>query len=640
MVYINIHITWSLSIFRTLPTQDRETVILDLLHNLTNPGCFASQKQRKPSKNLYSAKVYEQTASVRQIKVSENSNVKSTWPLDQLTNVGHVVSLASAEMGESIAVAAPANKNAKRPIQYNTITFSELEYRSNQIALGLQQLGIQPGTRIALMVPPGIEFISFVFGLFKSGVVIILIDPGMGKKNMVRCLSEAQPQGIVGIRIAHVMRMIYAAKFRNCKTNIVVGASWWPGCTSDRKFYKLDGNSFQPLEQTREADAAIIFTTGSTGPPKGVSYKHRIFLEQARQVRDFYGIEPGSVDVSGFPLFALFNCGMGTTTVFPKMDATRPAEVDPLDVKDAIDRFAASQSFGSPALWNTVSRYAEANDLKFPTIKKVFSAGAPVPPHVLSRIKKIIASDGEAYTPYGATESLPVASNNATVVLDETAAKTERGFGTCVGNKFPDIDWKIIEITDQPIDQMDDANTLPNGEIGELIVKGSVVTDRYVTRTQANAMHKIQDENGFWHRMGDVGYFDDQNRFWFCGRKSHRVQTGQTGQPTLFTIVLEGIVNTHEKIYRSALVGIGAAPNQTPIIVAEPWPEHWPTNQNTQKRLEDEILEICRSNEKTQLVEQVLLKKKLPVDIRHNSKIFREQLAIWARSRIKKIETA
>ena len=356
-------------------------------------------------------------------------------------------------------------------------------------------------------------------------------------------------------------------------------------------------------------------------------------MEQARQVRDFYDIQPGSVDVSGFPLFALFNCGMGTTTVFPKMDATRPAEVDPLDIKDAIERFSANQSFGSPALWNTVSRYAELNDLKFPTIKKVFSAGAPVPPHVLGRIKKIIADDGEAFTPYGATESLPIASNSATVVLNETAEKTNQGFGTCVGNKFPDIDWKIIRITDDPISQIESADILPYGEIGELIVKGPVVTERYVTRTEANAKHKIQGGNGFWHRMGDVGYFDAEDRFWFCGRKSHRVQTGET---TLFTIVLEGIVNTHEKIYRSALVAIGNRPNQTPVIVIETWPEHWSSDRATQKQLENEIFDLCRNNPKTQLVQHVLMKEKLPVDIRHNSKIFREQLAVWANGLIKK----
>ena len=554
----------------------------------------------------------------------------STSGLDSLNNVGHVVTATAKFMADGLAVAAPSKRSKRRPIAYDSLTFGELEHASNKIALGIQELGIEPGTRLALMIPPGLEFVSFVFGMFKAGVVAILIDPGMGRKNMVRCLAEAEPEGIVGIRLAHAMRMLFSSKFPKCKQNIVVGANWWPGCTPSKRFDALDGNVFTTLTHTREKEAAVIFTTGSTGPPKGVLYRHRHFLEQARQIRDYFSIEPGSVDVSGFPLFALFNCAMGTSTIFPLMDATRPADVDPLNIKDAVDKFQATQSFGSPALWNTVSRYAEKTGLTFPTITKVLSAGAPVPPHVLKRVKKIIHPDGEVYTPYGATESLPVACNSGAEVLQETAERTAAGFGTCVGKRFPDITWRVIEIDDKPIGDIAEAAEMPVGKIGELIVKGAVVTDRYVTRTEANAEHKIKDGDAFWHRMGDVGYFDEQDRFWFCGRKSHRLVTAER---PLFTIVIEGIINSHPKVYRSALVGIGQRGAQKPVLVVETWEEHWPVTDDEQKILRQEIVELCQSNEKTREIETVLFNKSLPVDIRHNSKIFREQLAVWARER-------
>ena len=536
-------------------------------------------------------------------------------------------------MGDQVAVAAPTNKRQARPLDYETISFRELEDASNRIANLVHHVGITPGMRVALMVPPGIDFVSYVFGLFKSGAVIILIDPGMGRKNMIRCLAEAKPDAMVGIPLAHLMRLLFKSRFKQCKCNISTSGFWFPGCHSAKKILASSSPKFAPVDQDREAEAAIIFTTGSTGPPKGVLYRHRIFLEQARQIRDYFEIKPGNVDVSGFPLFALFNCAMGTATVFPRMDATRPAEVDPLDIKDAIDRFAATQSFGSPALWNTVSRYAEEHGLTFPTIKTILSAGAPVPPHVLRRIKTIIAPDGEAYTPYGATESLPIACNSGAEVLGETAAKTDAGAGTCVGKKFPDIEWKLIRISDEPIGKLANAEEVPTGEIGELVVSGPVVTDQYVTRTDANAEHKMRDELGnVWHRMGDVGYLDELGRFWFCGRKSHRVITPQG---TLFTIPIEGIVNCHPKIYRSALVGIGQRGDQRPVIVAEPWPEHWPNDNAGQQELASEILEICSANPKTKPVSKVLLKQNLPVDIRHNSKIFREQLVEYAQHRVK-----
>ena len=554
------------------------------------------------------------------------------WTMDILSNVGMALSETARRMPDAIAVAEPRQgKKENGRLVYTKISFADLETKSNQIALGVQQLGIKPGSRLALMVPPGIEFVSYVFGLFKAGIVTILIDPGMGRKNMIRCLSEAAPRGIVGIRKAQLARCVFRRHFPDAKSNILVGRGFWPGCYSGQRFELLDARKFLPVEQSREAPAAIIFTTGSTGPPKGVLYRHRIFLEQTRQIRDYFQIRPGSVDVSGFPLFALFNAAMGTTTVFPEMDATRPAEVDPRNILDAVEHFQADQSFGSPALWNTVSTFCEANHLSLPSIRRVLTAGAPVPPHVLDRVKRMIHPDGEVYTPYGATESLPVACNSATEILSETSRGTENGLGTCVGKKFPDINWKVIQISDQPIPSIDDASCAPPGEIGELIVRGGVVSDQYVTQTEANEQHKISDGQGFWHRMGDVGYLDEDDRFWFCGRKSHRVRTSRG---TLFTIPVEGVINQHHKVYRSALVGLGKPGNQVPVVVVEPWPEDYSPSRANQQELLASIRQLAQDHTKTSEVEHFLVRKKLPVDIRHNSKIFREQLAVWAASKI------
>ncbi|MCH2178887.1 MAG: fatty acid CoA ligase family protein [Mariniblastus sp.] len=559
------------------------------------------------------------------------------WSLDGLTNVGMALSETAQRMPDAIAVAAPRQGYGRqRPFAYDQITFSELEKRSCQIALGIQRIGVAPGTRLALMVPPGIDFVAFVFGLFKAGVVVILIDPGMGRNNMIRCLAESDPAGIVGISKAQLARVIFRKQLPKAKTNIVVSSRFFPGCYSAKKFTTLDPKHFKPVTQTREAHAAVIFTTGSTGPPKGVLYRHRVFIEQARQIRDYFQIKPGSVDVSGFPLFALFNASMGTTTVFPEMDATRPAEVEPLNILDAVERFGADQSFGSPALWNTVSTYCEAHNLSFPTIRRVLTAGAPVPAHVLERVKKIIHPQGEVFTPYGATESLPVACNSATVVLEETSKGTEEGRGTCVGNAFPDMNWKVIEITDDPITSIDQTRVVERGGIGELIVQGDVVTDQYVTRTSANAFHKISDGPKFWHRMGDVGYLDESGRFWFCGRKQHRVTTSQQ---TLFTIPVEGIVNTDPSVYRSALVGVGEAGKQTPVLIIEPWPETLPSSPQQRDALVETIRSRVQSHAQTKMIRHILFKEKLPVDIRHNSKIFREQLAVWAAQQLPQTQT-
>lgn len=562
------------------------------------------------------------------------------WSLDSLRNIGHSLTETAQRMPNSIAIACPRRNQTKKlsagqKFRYDTITFLELEKATNQFARGIQRMGVTPGTRIALMVPPGIEFVTCVFGLFKAGIVTILIDPGMGRKNMIRCLSDANPMGMVGIPLAHVARTVFRRNFPNCKRNVVVNGMF-PGCTRATRFSKLDPEEFDPVEISREDEAAIIFTTGSTGPPKGVLYRHRIFIEQSQQIRDYFQIQPGSTDISGFPLFALFNTAMGTTTVFPKMDPTRPANVHPPNFIDAVQQFKAEQSFGSPALWNTISTFCEQQSVTLPSIKRVLSAGAPVPPTVLARIMNIIDPDGDAFTPYGATESLPVACNSASVVLNETAEKSNEGAGTCVGKRFPRIQWQVIKITDQPISNINLAEPVEPGSIGELIVRGPVVTDQYVTRTKSNADHKITDGDSFWHRMGDVGYLDDQDRFWFCGRKGHRVHTQRA---TMYTIPCESIFNNHQKIYRCALVGVGRPGEQTPVIIAEPIAEYWPKTGSEKDLLLRELAAIANQHSLTESIKHILLHKSLPVDIRHNSKIFREQLGEWAANELAKSQS-
>jgi acyl-CoA synthetase (AMP-forming)/AMP-acid ligase II len=546
----------------------------------------------------------------------------------QAVNVGLRLSATAEKDPDGVAVVEPAGRDRSGRRRYRQVTFRQLDEDSNLIAQGLHERGAEPGTRLVLMVRPGIDFISLVFAMFKAGVVTVLIDPGMGRRNLVQCLQDVQPEGFIAIPIVHAIRTVLRRRFPKSRCHVTVGRRWfWGGTTLAALRRQPPAPGFQPVP-TRAADpAAIIFTTGSTGPPKGVLYEHGNFDRQVDELRDFYQIQPGEIDLPGFPLFGLFNCAMGVTTVVPDMDPTRPADVDPGNILEAARDWQVTQAFGSPALWNAVGQYCERNGEQIPTLRRVLSAGAPVPPHVLQRMKNAIAPDGDVHTPYGATESLPVASIAATEVLQETAARAARGAGTCVGRRFPGIQWRVIRIVDGPLATIDEVETLPTGEIGELIVRGPVVTRRYVTREEANALHKIRDGNAVWHRLGDVGYLDDQQRFWFCGRKAHRVLT-EAGP--MYPIPCEAIFNTHPAVYRSALVGIGPAGQQRPVVVVEPWPERRPTGSEQETALVDELRRLAQSDPLISSVHEILIHQALPVDIRHNAKIFREQLAKWA----------
>jgi acyl-CoA synthetase (AMP-forming)/AMP-acid ligase II len=560
------------------------------------------------------------------VEPDESAASRLRETIARVPHAGAILSAAATAFPEVVAVAEAPRQPGNGRRYYRQMTFGQLDAWATRIAAGLQRAEVPEGSRLALMVPPGIDFVALVFGLMKAGMVSILIDPGMGKRHLIGCLSEARPEGFVGISKAQLLRVCLPRSFADARFNFGVGCRW-PGLPSIQSFRDLDPASFVPPEIGLATVASYIFTSGSTGPPKGVEYRHRNFVHQASEISQYFRLPPASVDISGFPLFALFNAAMAATTVFPRMDFTRPAAVNPRRFVASVDDWTATQSFGSPALWNTVSRYCVQRHIRLASIRHVLTAGAPVPAYLLARCKSIIAAEGEVHTPYGATEALPVACITAGEVLTQTASRSADGAGTCVGRPFPEIEWRVIAIDDHAIPDIGSARLLPTGQIGELIVRGPVVTERYVTRIEANARHKVADGHSTWHRMGDVGYLDRDNRFWFCGRLTQRVQTRQGN---MFTIPCEAIINGHPAIYRSALVGIGPPGEQIPAIIAEPWPEHWPRFRTARRKLLEQIAATAEGHRLTQSIRHFFLRRRLPVDIRHNAKIFREQLAIWA----------
>jgi olefin beta-lactone synthetase len=453
----------------------------------------------------------------------------------------------------------------------------------------------------------------------------------MGRKNLVACLDAAKPAGFVAIPLAQAIRSLLRKRFSGARLNVTVGRRLFWGGTTLAAIRKSGDVRFETAATQAEDPAAIIFTTGSTGPPKGVLYRHGNFDAQVEELRDFYRIQPGEIDLPGFPLFGLFNGALGVTTIVPDMDPTRPAKVEPSKFLAAMRDWQVTQSFGSPAIWNRVGLYCQQTGERISTVTRVLSAGAPVPAHVLERMQKCLPPAAEIHTPYGATEALPVASISAREVLGETQALTRGGAGVCVGQRFARIRWKVIRIVEGPIPTLGDADELPAGEIGELIVSGPVVTREYVTRCEWNALAKIADGDGFWHRMGDAGYLDPRDRFWYCGRVAHRVLAAHG---PMYSAPCEAIFETHPAVYRAALVGIGARGQQRPVMVVECWPDRRPRGRVERERLCAELAAIAGQHPLTERIADFLIHPSMPVDIRHNAKIFREKLAPWAASKL------
>ena len=649
------------------------------------------------------------------------------------------------------AVVCPVGRDREGRATYSQLTFRQLDQESDRLALGLQRIGVKPGCRLVLMVRPSLEFIALTFALFKAGAVIVLIDPGMGRTSIFKCLEEVDPEGFIAIPAVHWIRTL-SRKFPHAKLNVRVGGAWAPGCVATYQTLQRGRHSCLPfpdqadknvcptefpITRTQPTDpAAVIFTSGSTGPPKGVLYEHGMFNAQVDLLQQFYGIEPGEVDLPGFPLFALFNAAMGVTTVIPDMDPTKPANVDPLKIIKAINDNGVTQAFGSPALWNRVGAYCVENGVELPSLRRALSAGGPVPIRVLEMMTKVLtgtvptATEGsprrhggtekqepsafpvsgtalaagssligqcpepaasavpltgsnpspsvppclrgehppgdtggltpprspvlaDLHTPYGATESLPVASIGAREVISRTAAMTRKGAGTCVGRTFPGVEIRIIPITEGPIASISDRHTLPPGEIGEIIVRSPAVTREYFRRPDPagkadtnvcpTRAAKIPDGETFWHRIGDVGYLDAEGLLWFCGRKAHIVYT--TDGP-MYSVCCEAIFERDSMIYRAALVGLGERGHQVPVMVLELVrpeslsPPPFMRMFAGYKRFCATFIEHARTragwSPLTAKIDKFLIIDAMPVDTRHNVKINREALAVWAKEQLKR----
>ena len=528
------------------------------------------------------------------------------------------------------AIVRPVGRDSWGRVSYSQLTFEQLDGLSDRLAAAMRDRRLRPGMKLVLFVPFSIEFIALTFALFKAGVVCVLIDPGMGRKNIFACLERVRPDGFVAIPLVQWVRWWTQKKFSSATLNISVGRRCPGVAATYRELLQGSPTPFQAATTRATDPAAIIFTSGSTGPPKGVLYEHGMFDAQVDLIQQFYGIEPGEIDLPGFPLFGLFNAAMGVTTVIPDMDPTKPAQVDPEKIIEAIRDQGVTQAFGSPAFWNQVGRYCEQHSVQLPSLKRALSAGGPVPTHVLERMGKVLTPPADLHTPYGATESLPIASISGREVLETTAERTRQGQGTCVGRRFPSVHVRIIRPVDGPIESIHLAEELKPNEVGEIIVKSPSVTKEYFDSPEGTRLSKIPDEDRCWHRIGDMGYLDDEGLLWFCGRKAHIVDTACGPH---YSVCCEAIFNNHPRVYRSALVGLGSKPEQTPGIVIEPEQGEFPSGKADEAQFREQLLELARANDITREIQEVFFHPSLPVDTRHNVKINREALAKWAAQR-------
>ena len=508
----------------------------------------------------------------------------------------------------------------------NFITFKELNKKSDALAYGLQKIGFKKGTKTIVFVKPSIELFIIISTLFKLGAIPVIVDPGMGLNRMLICLEKSESDAFIGLPIANIVRRVYKKRFKQIKKIVSVGNNILGGGINIKKLYNYKEKEFDIAKTKQEDMAAIIFTTGSTGPAKGVIYTHLNFKAQIDTLKNHFKIDEDEIDLPTFPLFALFDPAIGMTAVIPDMDPTKPAKANPKKIINAIENYGVTNMFASPALLNRLGSYIQKNKIELNSLRRIVSAGAPVLPKIIEKFSNSLKKETLIHTPYGATESLPVTSITSDIILNSTKKISEKGYGICVGKPINDIKVKLIKISDDAITDFNNDLLIDKEEVGEIVVSGDLVTKRYFNDEKENEIAKFNYDGEIWHRMGDLAWLDKNGRLWFCGRKNHRVVTKDG---TLYTIPCEAIFNNHKDVFRSALVGVGEKGKQTPVICIE-----IKNNVLNRTKLKEELLKLGSQSPITKEIKEILFPKYFPVDIRHNSKIFREKLSKWATQQI------
>lgn len=538
-------------------------------------------------------------------------------------NVARFLRRWAHERPDQPAMHFPRSGAWQRRPAWDTLTFAELDRDSDALAHGLRGLGVRRGDRTVVLFRPSLDFYALFFALFKLGAVPVVLDPGMGLSALLRCIERTRPRVLVGAPAVQVVRLLHPRPFAAVEIAVAAGGPWPFGPHLDA--LRRDEGPF-PLEPMGpDDDAAILFTSGSTGPAKGVTSTQAMFAAQVEALSAMLRFEPGWTDAQAFAAFAVFDLCMGLTSAIHPMDLARPGSADPARIAATFHAFRPEVAFASPIVWQRLSRWAADRGERFESLKAVITVGAPIPPGLLRRCLGMLGPDARMLTPYGATEGLPLTYVDSREILDEAWEQTARGAGVCVGRPAPGAEVHIVGITDDPLPTWSDDLALGPGELGEIVVGGPQVSPAYKDAPDANAASKIRRGERVLHRTGDLGVLDARGRLWFHGRKAHRLETAEGVLPS---VPLEAVYDEHPDVFRTALVGIGPRGREIPVVCVEmePGRRFGPDVEAALRQLEAGTPWAGR-------VRRFLPHPGLPTDARHNSKIRREDLVPWVEAR-------
>jgi acyl-CoA synthetase (AMP-forming)/AMP-acid ligase II/pimeloyl-ACP methyl ester carboxylesterase len=501
-----------------------------------------------------------------------------------------------------------------------TVGWAQLSRRVAHLAAGLAAAGVRPGHRVALLVEPSADLTATVYAVWRAGGVVVVADKGLGLAGMRRALRSAAVDFVVGSRAGlAAARLMGLPGSRIAAAQVGRTALRGLGAGSTLADLEALGRSAPaPAAPPLDADCAVLFTSGATGPAKGVVYTHRQAAAQLELVRSTYGLTAGDRFVAAFAPFAILGPALGIGSAVPDVDVTAPGSLTAAALADAAAAVDATVVFASPAALRRVD--ATAADLSpgqraaLARVRLLMSAGAPVPASLLRSLRAVLPA-ADAHTPYGMTEVLPVTDVSLTGI---EAAGT--GDGVCVGRPLPGVDVRVSPLS--PDGRADGELTGRPGVPGEVCVRAAHVKDRYDALW---ALERSTSRDPGWHRTGDVGHLDAEGRLWIEGRLQHVVTTA-SGPVT--PVGIEQRVEVVDGVSAAAAVGVGPAGAQVVVVVVVPSGRRARVAGRPGRATVagTDLADAVRAAAGVD-VAAVLVTSRLPVDVRHQSKVDRGEVA-------------
>lgn len=504
-----------------------------------------------------------------------------------------------------------------------SLGFEGVATLARRYADALRSLGLRQGDRVIVLLKPCIEWVSVSYALLLLGAVPVFIDPGLGLRQGLRCARSTAARALIGVSAA--VMSVFLTRHLLPTISILVSNEPLLGHHDLKSILRSAQPLAAPASVTPDTLALIAFTSGSTGASKGVCFSHGVLSAQVSALGGLLSIEARDVQLAMLAIFALLGPPLGCTTVLAPIDPTRPTAFDAERVIDVLVTHRVSFAFAAPTSWQRIAGASNVARLGASALRLLLTGGAPISTRHVSQFERFLPEGAAVFVSYGATEAMPLTRARG----PEWHANPGRG--TYLGTVLQGVEMVVVPCADGPMTGDPRAMQLDHGEVGELVIAGPVVTPGYFDQPEAERLSKIECRPTRWHRMGDLGCRDAEGRFWFCGRKSERVETPEG---VLYTAVIERHFEGVPGVARAALVGVGGRPRQRPVVVVELEPGYRVGAAQARAAIVSALRARARVHRETAMIEDFLIHPAIPLDVRHRAKILRHTLAAWAAKRL------